>query len=43
MATRAGLLREDMRLKTPVVHNSALEGTENSTERVQGKRLRRRN
>lgn len=24
MATRAGLLREDMRLKTPVVHNSRL-------------------
>jgi hypothetical protein len=41
MATRAGLLREDMRLKTPVgVEHTALKATENSMEKRQGKRLR---
>ncbi len=40
MATRAGLLREDMRLNSCGAQLSALEGTENSTEREQGKRLR---
>ncbi|ATY08954.1 MarR family transcriptional regulator [Klebsiella aerogenes] len=43
MAIRAGLLREDMRLKTPVgVLHTALEATENTTISRQGKRLRRR-
>ncbi|PLE60920.1 MarR family transcriptional regulator [Klebsiella variicola] len=43
MAIRAELLREDMRLKTPVgVFHTALEATENSMNCQQGKRLRRR-
>ena len=42
MAIRAGLLREDMRLKTPVgVLHTTLEATENNMENGQGKRLRR--
>ncbi|ECU9346003.1 hypothetical protein CIY79_08660 [Salmonella enterica subsp. enterica serovar Oranienburg] len=52
MATRAGLLREDMRLKTPVVRDTlllrcpcgaghaAFEVSENSMIIRQGKRLR---
>jgi hypothetical protein len=41
MATRAGLLREDMCLKTPVgVEHTALKAKENSMEKRQGKRLR---
>ncbi|APM01949.1 MarR family transcriptional regulator [Klebsiella pneumoniae] len=41
MAIRAELLREDMRLKTPVgVFHTALEATENSMNCQQGKRLR---
>ncbi|EAA7606249.1 MarR family transcriptional regulator [Salmonella enterica subsp. enterica] len=41
MAIRAGLLREDMRLKTPVgVLHTTLEATENNTENRGGKRLR---
>jgi hypothetical protein len=41
MAIHAELLREDMRLKTPVgVFHTALEATENSMNSRQGKRLR---
>ncbi|OUR00217.1 MarR family transcriptional regulator [Pluralibacter gergoviae] len=43
MATRAGLLREDMRLKTPVgVEHTALKASENTMKTRQGKRLRSR-
>ncbi|POP46924.1 MarR family transcriptional regulator [Superficieibacter electus] len=43
MATRAGLLREDMRLKTPVgVLHTTAKTIKNTMEKRQGKRLRGR-